>query len=205
MSTSWRDLESVILRIPEVQGAQVLTDDGENPKIHVLATSERAPRHIVREVTALVRSFGLGNADPDWVTVVQVHDDNDSSFSSTRLTIAGFSVGHVAGGISATCRLRRSDVVYEATAPGPSIPTAMSAATVGSVNQALAHLGQLTFNGVDIIRSGGAEVVLVTVAEAGEEILSGSAVVRDSLEDSVIRATLDAVNRRFLVYTGRKI
>lgn len=205
MSTSWRDLENVILRIPEVQGAQVLTDAEENPKIHVLATSERAPRHIVREVTALVRSFGLANADPDWVTVVQVHDDNDSPLSSTRLTIAGFSVGHVAVGVSATCRLRRSDEVYEVTALGPSVPVAMSIATVGCVNQALAPLGQLAFHGVDIIRSGGTKVVLVTVAEAGEEILSGSAVVRDTMEDSVIRAALDAVNRRFLVYTGRKI
>ena len=79
-------------------------------------------------------------------------------------------------------------------------------ATVGCVNQTLADLGQLAFNGVDIIRSGGAEVVVVTVMEAGEEILTGSAVVRDTVEDSVIRATLDAVNRRFLVYTGgRKV
>ncbi len=205
MSTSWRDLENVILRIPDVQGAQVLTDDEENPKIHVLANSERAPRHIVREITALVRSFGWANADPDWVTVVQVHEDDDSSFSATRLTIAGFSVGHVAEGISATCRLRRSDLVYQGTALGPTIPAAMSMATIGSVNQALADLGQLRFNGVNMILSGGTEVFLVTVAEAGEEILSGSAVVRDTLEDSVIRATLDAVNRRFLVYTGRKL
>lgn len=205
MSTSWRDLETLILRIPDVQGAQVLTDGEENPKIHVLATSERAPRHIVREITALARSFGYADVDPEWVTVVQVHEEDDASFSSTRLTIVGFAVGHVAGGISATCRLSRRGVVYDATALGPSISAAMSMATVGCVNQALADLGHLAFNGVDIIRSGGAEVVVVTVMEAGEEILTGSAVMRDTVEDSVIRATLDAVNRRFLVYTGRKV
>ncbi|MCL4319106.1 MAG: hypothetical protein M1596_04335 [Firmicutes bacterium] len=205
MTISWRELENIILRIPYIQGAHVVPDEEGHPKVHVLATAVQPPRHIIREVTALLRSVGFMNANADWVTVVQVHEEGDTAFSSTRLSIAGFAVGHNGSGIQATCRLNRGVEVFEAVAIGPSLAAAMAMATVGSVNEALARLDHLVFNGVDIIRSGGIEVVLVTVVESGNEVLSGSAVFRDTMEDSVIRATLDAVNRRFLVYTGQKV
>lgn len=205
MTPSWQELENIILRIPYIRGAHVLLDEEGHPKIHVLATTAQAPRHIIREVTALLRSFGAADASADWVTVVQVHEEGDTAFSATRLSIAGFAVGHGGTGIQATCRLNRGSEYYESTAIGPSLPVAMAMATVGAVNEALARLDHLVFNGVDIIRSGGAEVVVATVVESASEVLSGSAVLRDTMEDSVIRATLDAVNRRFVVYSGQKV
>lgn len=54
-------------------------------------------------------------------------------------------------------------------------------------------------------RVGGIDVVVVTIADPGEEILAGCGVLRDTIEDTVIRATLDAVNRRILLYSGQKV
>ncbi len=197
--------EQVILRIPYITSVSVYQDSENDVRIQLLSDGTKSPRHIIREVGSLLRSYGFADVSEDAITVVQLQANDELERAGSRLMIAGFSVGNATGVITAECRLIRLDEIYEGQGRGATIPMAVAMATVEAVNKALAQLNQLTFNGIEMTRVGGVDVVVVTIADAGEEMLAGCGVLRDTLEDTVIRATLDAVNRRILLFSGQKL
>ena len=79
----------------------------------------------------------------------------------------------------------------------------LARATVAAVNEALGGPA-VTFLDVKVIDQVQHTVVLAMVRFGEEEVLTGSAVVHGVLEETVVRATLDAVNRRVVLYTGGK-
>ncbi|WP_053960555.1 hypothetical protein [Sulfobacillus thermosulfidooxidans] len=205
MAEQFQTYEQVILRIPYIKSASVYQDTDQVTRIQILSDGSKPPRQIIREVVSLLRSYGFDNVSQDAVTVVQIQSEDELQHGGSRLQIAGFSIGHNTLGIEAHCRLSRGDRIFEGRGQGATIPMAIAIATVEAVNQALAQLEQLIFNGIEMTRVGGIDVVVVTIADPGEEILAGCGVLRDTIEDTVIRATLDAVNRRILLYSGQKV
>ncbi len=205
MADQFAAYEQVILRIPYITSVSVYQDALSEVRIQILSDGTKSPRHIIREVVSLLQSYGFGDVTEDAITVVQIQSDDELERAGSRLTIAGFSVGHTPLGIAAQCRLGRGEQVFEGNGQGATIAMAVAVATVDAVNQALAQLEQLAFNGIELTRVGGIDVMVVTIADPGEEMLAGCGVLRDTVEDTVIRATLDAVNRRILLYSGQKI
>ncbi len=195
--------EEVILRIPYVKSVSVLREADET-RIQVLSDGTRPPRQIIREVVSLVRSYGFHDISQNAVTVLEVQSEDELPEGS-RLQIAGLSVAHSTIGIEAVCRLSRGGRTFEGHGAGSTIPVAIAVATIDAVNQALAQLEQLIFHGLEVTRVGGIDVVVVTIADRGEEFLAGCGVLRDTIEDTVLRATLDAVNRRIRLYSGQKV
>ncbi len=205
MTEEFKNYQQVILRIPYIKSVSVFQDIDYVTRVQILSDGSQAPRHIIREVISLLRSYGFDNISSEAITVVQIQSEDELQRSASRLQIAGFSVAHTASGVDATCRLSRGERIFEGHGQGATIPVAIAIATVGAVNQALAQLEQLVFHGMEMTRVGGIEVVVITIADPGEEILAGCGVLRDTMEDTVIRATLDAVNRRITLYSGQKV
>lgn len=203
MAAHLRVYEDVILRIPYVKSASVLEEAGVT-RIQVLSDGRRPPRQIVREIVALVRSYGFRDISNDDVTVLEIQPDDEVQGRS-RLQIAGLSVAQSTVGVEASCRLSRGRATFEGKGQGSTLAIAVAMATVEAVNQALAPLEQLIFHGLETTRVGGIEVMVVTIADPDTEFLAGCSVVRDTIEDTVVRATLDAVNRRVRVYSGQKV
>lgn len=107
-----------------------------------------------------------------------------------------------ASSFDAAVSLLRGEEILEGRATGPPLPTArlklVADATLDAVSE---HLGLLCVTDqVSMLDSPPAQVALVVLRllppGCGEQVMSGSAVVRVDEQDAVARAVLDALNRR---------
>lgn len=111
----------------------------------------------------------------------------------------------------ATVQLRCGDVVYSGTATGQgsgpglhralgtAAAAAIASATASAVEAVVGAATRLDAQQVDLLEVGTdhvAVVVLALLSDTGIERLTGSALVRHDPRDAVVRATLDALNRR---------
>ena len=93
----------------------------------------------------------------------------------------------------------------EAPASGPSVHRAVAEATARAVEQALAGRARLAIEGVESTSLAGEQAMVVSVALVtghGAERLTGASRVREDARHAVVRAVLDAVNRRIEALLG---
>ncbi len=128
-----------------------------------------------------------------------------------RLAIDRMQVTSSSLSVSATVWLSHDRDEYAGTASGPTTPAgvqrAVVAATVGAVQGAvdaayLRHGGEevrLDPEAVELTGIGASRVAVVQVSlssAAGHQRLTGAAEVHDDVRQALVRATLDALNRR---------
>jgi hypothetical protein len=208
------ELERELCRLPEISAARVVTDDTGRPtEVHILADTAKHAKQVVRDVQSVaLASFGI-ELDRRIVSVVQlgssangnghpeVTEEAAPGFrpvlvnstaevsglrSLVRVTLAGGdneSVGFAEGSIASTARDRL-----------------VATATVDALRQLEPAAECIDVDSAQIVRVGAHDVAIVTVVfvlPPGEQLVSGSAIVRQHSEaDAVVRAVLDATNRR---------
>jgi hypothetical protein len=208
------ELERELCRLPEISAARVVTDDSGRPtEVHILADTAKHAKQVVRDVQSVaLASFGI-ELDRRIVSVVQLGSSANGNghpevteeagpefrpvlVSSTaevsglrslvRVTLAGGgneSVGFAEGSIASTARDRL-----------------VATATVDALRQLEPAAECIDVDSAQIVRVGAHDVAIVTVVfvlPPGEQLVSGSAIVRAHAEaDAVVRAVLDATNRR---------
>jgi hypothetical protein len=208
------ELERELCRLPEISAARVVTDESGRPtEVHILADTAKHAKQVVRDVQSVaLASFGI-ELDRRIVSVVQlgstangnghpeVAEEAAPEFrpvlvnstaevsglrSLVRVTLAGGdneSVGFAEGSIASTARHRL-----------------VATATVDALRQLEPAAECIDVDSAQIVRVGAHDVAIVTVVfvlPPGEQLVSGSAIVRQHAEeDAVVRAVLDATNRR---------
>lgn len=116
----------------------------------------------------------------------------------SRLTLAADGLG-----VSATVTLTRGSAEFSGTVDGPSSVSAVhrvvAAATLRALADVLGPDHRIDVEAVTVAPIGDGQVAVVQVLWAtveGSERLTGASEVREDPRQAVIRATLDAVNRR---------
>lgn len=200
------ELEAGLKKIPGVAGVKVVGED-QPAEIHVMATAERSPKQLVRDVQSLAAAgFGF-TIDHRIVSVVQVADPAASSngHRPPRILIDRVEVtkgrdsewvkvilSHPGGGVTeGSCtgggsRLGRGKAAVIATLRALEPRLADRKASV--------DLESLTVQRVDA-----ADIVCVRAAfyEGGVAIsLLGSASIEDDISSASIKALLQALNRK---------
>lgn len=207
------ELERELCRLPDVSAARVVTDDiGRATEVHILANGPKHPKQVVRDVQSVaLASFGI-ELDRRIVSVVRLHDGTEPVVVEAA-PVAGASdrpvLVHVASeitGLRSLVRvtLGRGDEQAVGFAEGSVAASArhrlVAAATVDALRQMHAAAECIDIDSAQIVRVGVHDVAIVTVVfvvPPSEQMVSGSAIVRDHLEpDAVVRAVLDATNRR---------
>ena len=206
MTASYEEYREILERVPHIQRVEITEGGPEGVRVQVVSQSPQSPRHVAREVVSLLRTAGWKDISADNVVIVHIQRDDEPRQSIGRLQIAGFSVTYGASGYEASCRLRHGSNVYEGEGVGSTSVLAVARATLGAVNRAfgpdngihLVDATQLTVSGVALS--------LVLVTDPDGEVMAGNAVQREVTgEETMMRAVLDAINRRFVLYTGQKI
>jgi hypothetical protein len=207
MTFSIQDWEQAIKQIKSVIAARINTNDaGEIEEVHVLAGSGRAPKQVVRDVeSTLAAQFGL-ELDHKKISVAQVGDDEESAFAvveSTRPKLVGVTLRTVNGMAEVKVELLTGDKLIEGLAEGPSSAYNKLRLFVEATLKALASftLDKFLFvtEDVGIIQLAKQQIALVSItliAPTGEQSLTGCALVRSDDREAVVKATLDAVNRK---------
>ncbi len=212
------ELEQDLQRVPGVQAASVVTGPDAVPvEIHVLAAPTRAAKQIVRDIQSLAQAqHGLA-IDHRIVSVVQLDvDDSPAPAPETpknghhsleqqappRPAIASIMVRSAGPEAEAVVVLAASGLTFEGRATGASglghRSRLVARATLDALGELLGH--SVEVDSADIVDAGphrvAVTVLTILAARSGEQLVSGSAVVRSDEADAIARSVLDALNRR---------
>ncbi|MDO8886567.1 hypothetical protein [Candidatus Oleimmundimicrobium sp.] len=197
--------EKTICQIKEVQAARIVPGEGDTiEEIHVLALPGKAPKQLVRDIeSALMASYGLP-VDHKKVSIAQVSNGEVTLTKKARPKI--LNINSELSGVQAkvTVALALDEVKYEGIAKGPASQTELRRlvvlATLDAIEKFMQDSSVFALEDVDLISLGRKKVAVCCISVVSlseEQLFSGSAIVKQSNNDSVVRATLDAVNRRF--------
>lgn len=188
-------IEREINTLGGVCGARVVVAQTEIKEVHVLASSRRAPKKIIRDIeTLLLVQYGY-RIDYRRISLAQVAD----AAAPVAERIALDSVEHVRTpqGMHVVVALADEQRVYRATqSVGDDAALAAGSATVAALNEVIAPAAVLALRGVECTAIGGRQVVIAYVLGNNGEHLLGTAFVQSSVPAAAARAVLGATNRR---------
>jgi hypothetical protein len=202
-------LRRAIARIEGISTVGLVLDEKEQiVEIHLVSSSARQPKRVVRDVESLLYAqFGI-RVDYRRISLVQI-DASSGSGQQKRIQFLSAQPSPT-GTDSVQVILQDSAERYEGTAPlavvaqggsdhGGATAAAAALATLAALQQALANRVRLVLQEAQTVAANGDSIALVMILAAtpqGEEHLSGTCIVGNDLCAAVAKATLDAVNRR---------
>lgn len=205
------DLERELCRLPEVSAARIVTDDIGRPiEVHILANSAKHAKQVVRDIQSVaLASFGI-ELDRRIVSVVQLNGDGNQHIDGpTTIALDRAMLVDVTSevtGLRSLVRvtLARGEDEAVGFAEGSVASTAqhrlVAVATVDALRQLQRTAECLDVESAQIVRVGIHDVAIVTIVfviPPAEQLVSGSAIIRDHRDhDAIVRAVLDATNRR---------
>jgi hypothetical protein len=220
------ELEDALRHIQGVRAASVVTGPDAVPtEVHVLAAPGKAAKQVVRDVQSLALARYDIDIDHRIVSVVQMGDDevrtvepatdvvpstqettaaepDEAAEAVVRPSIAAIMVRSGKGETEASVTLATGDQLFEGSSQGPAGKTHRARLVAIATLDAVAELlGQpCEVESAAIVATGTREVALtvltLTVPRTGEQVLTGSAVVRGDEADAVARSVLAALNRQ---------
>lgn len=201
---SAEQVEKIICQLRDVLSARVVVDkSGAIQEVHVLVGSSRSPKQVVRDIeSALMASLGI-SLDHRKVSVAQMQG-TPLQVSGSRLRIADVQITVNGFRAEATVLLQRGTETFVGQASGqgsyPNQLRLIAHAAARAVEQACRIPDHIAIEDVNpqVLVAGRQIVVVVAnmLSPQGEDVLVGSALVRNDLNRSVVNAVLDALNRR---------
>ncbi|MGZ4592727.1 MAG: hypothetical protein ACXV4A_10920 [Actinomycetes bacterium] len=209
------ELEDSLRQIPGVKAASVVTGPDAVPtEVHILATPGKPAKQVVRDVQSLALARFDIDIDHRIVSVVQIGDDDVVTLDdaggkaphaaevAVRPAIAAIMVRSGGGVTEASVTLAAGDQLFEGKAHGPAGQShrarIVAAATLDAVDDLLGQTCEV--ESATVVSTGPREVALsvltLMVPRTGEQVLTGSAVVRGDEADAIARSVLAALNRQ---------
>ena len=202
------DIEEALSQVAEIKAARVVSSpEGIIQEIHVLALPTKAPKQLVRDIESTIMArFGIP-IDHKKVSIAQLGQEavskNGSKPPSIRPRI--LSINSTVSGVQTTVgvTLDIGGVDFVGRSAGPNSHTGrqrlVAEATLDAIRQHGDGGHTFALEDVSIVQLGKEEVAVACVtlvSTLGEQSFAGSALVRQNEKDSIVRATLDAINRR---------
>ncbi len=205
------EIERILCQIAEIDAARIVYNlDNEIDELHILASNAKGPRQIVRDVeSVLMARFGIA-VDHKKISIAQIGDigpvAKETPPSPARLKIAGINIeinGHEA---TFEVNLSRNGTNQAGTATGPSSQNGrLRLAALAALDAARKYAPaeqNYSLEHISLVPSNHGKVALVcvsTMTRGGEEAFAGSAVVKFNEGDSIVKATLAAINRHLVL------
>lgn len=204
------DVEALIRQLPGVVAARLAVNDwGGVEEVHVLATTERPAKQIVRDVeSSLHARWGL-KLDHRKISVAQIPDPGTAT-PPMRPRLLSVTLATDLSRSRVTARVTLGlpsdeEARFEGEAEGPNLPghqaRIVGMAAVEALNTAMRTDHRLALEEARIIGMGAFQVAVAVVAlatphvKAEQRILAGAAVVEGDPVDAVVKACLQATNR----------
>lgn len=206
MTTEYAIYREVLERVPHVKRADISDDGAGGYRVQVVSQSGQSPRHVVRELVSLLRMAGWHDLKSENVMVVQIQQDDEPRANWGRLQISGFSVTYGPSGYEAECRFSHGSDAYVGVAVAPTSLLGVARASVAAVNQALGQENGLHLVEATQLSIAGVDMSVVLITDIDGDVVAGMAVHRDgTTEETMVRAVLDGINRRFVLFSGQKV
>lgn len=207
-------LEKELRRLPDIQAVRIVAGyDGEPSEVHVVAAPNKAPKQLVRDIQSVaIASFGY-DIDRRRISIVQIDAPETEFLFEREFRPRILSITSEATGLRSTVKvsLEHNDTQALGFAEGSVASAAryrlIAQATLDALRQLEPLAESLDVDSAHIVRIGGSDVAVTTVIfviPPDEQIVSGSAIVRQNNEaDAIARAVLDSTNRRLMMMVNK--
>ena len=179
----------------------VMSGDSEVVEVHVVATPERKPKQIVRDIESLLMAQFRMDVDYRKISLAQVQESPVSVRTPRpQLVTAEYADGEQS---SVQVVLEESGRLYGGVAEMPAdadsslAPAAI--ATLDAMHRLIGHPDIFELEDVRKTKLGDKDIVVVLTRARNrgkEEKLIGTCFVRNDILGACARATLDSINRR---------
>lgn len=211
------DIEEALAQVGEIKAARVVVGpDGSIAEIHVLALPTKPPKQLVRDIeSTLMARFGIP-VDHRKISIALLGrevlaaeaEPQPERPSAVRPRIVSINASVAGVQASASVTLEIGGAEYVGMASGPASQTGrtrqVALAALDAVAQYAPEGTTFALEDVAVLQLGREKVAvacITLVTPYGEQAYSGSALVRQNDKDSIVRATLDAINRRMGLLT----
>lgn len=201
------DYHQIINKIPGVISSKAVTgEEGNITEIHILSDTSRGPKQIVRDIQSVLLAKFDQTIDHKIVSVAQIEDGGFTP-RDFRLAIGSVQISSQQGRIEACVVLTKDDQAYEGRAAGGNTVQGrlrvIAEAALQAVHRFLNKDYVFVLSDaikVNLADKKGIAVSVFHFTEHGEESLSGSCIIKGDDSEAVVKATLDAINRRLYQY-----
>jgi hypothetical protein len=202
------EIEQALCQVAEIKAARVVTSsDGVIQEIHVLALPSKSPKQLVRDIeSTIMASFGIP-VDHKKISIAQLgqemlpKDEGPKESTRPRIKSINSQLSGVKSTVTVDLELEGDSYVGEAT--GAASQTGrlrlVAQATLNAIEQYTHGSYSFAMEDVTIVQLGREKVAvscMALVTPLGEQTFVGSALVRQNDKDAIVKATLDAINRR---------
>ncbi|MGI6643897.1 MAG: hypothetical protein ACOX3V_07910 [Bacillota bacterium] len=204
------EYESVLKRVRDVITARVVAAaDGSIEEVHILAGAGRAVKYIVRDVeSSIIAAFGVP-LDRRKISVAQI-GQSAASRDSKRVQLVKVEIISEADGAQVVVHLKWAGKEVSGCERGTPTPRNWLVLAASATMKALSeyvmpevsfHLQDVTVAQVKSLRV--ALVSIIASFSGREQLLTGSCPVSLDEREAAVKATLDALNRRFSVFADQ--
>lgn len=197
-------MEELINRVQSVISSRVVAENNQIAEIHVLADTSRNAKQIARDVQSVLMAEFKVDVNYKIISVAQIETNgrlfNDERIAFTNLTFANNGVS-----LEATVMLTKGSEIYEGVYKGVNTERNRNRiivnATLECVSKILPEDHNLILEDVDIYSFAKKRIAVVAVTHAtpqNEELLVGSSIVKKDDGEALVKAALDALNRRVI-------
>jgi len=202
------EIESLLSRLSGVISSRVVINNwGAIEEVHILANTDRSPKQVVRDVeSSLAARWGI-TIDHKKISVAQL--SGGSAQGPTRVKLLNVVVTNDTQRNRLCARvelgkLNDSGPPFEGVAEGNNSRyqalKVVCQSTVNALNRVIDPQNVFVPEDVGTMFLAGQEVAVVAVSlvtsRGNEEILIGAAPIKSDWAEAVVKATLDAANRR---------
>ncbi len=204
-TASVQEYKELLCRLAGVLGAHIVPgDSGAIEEIHILTTTDKRPKAIVRDVqSALASQFGL-EVDHQTVSVAQLRPEIAEQMGF-RLVLEGVSTRTAGKGLHVEVTLYKGGCLLHGGATGTNTAYSRRRTVALACLDAIAKTTSTPFelSGVEVVSLFGRNIVICQVySPAGDQSYVGSAVSEQDQDVAVVHSVLAALNRRLAVLPG---
>ena len=201
---NFEELEETLTRLDSVDAVRVVGDGTKVAEVHVVATSTKPAKQVVRDVQSLAMARYGTNIDRRVISVVQLAGDDLRRHTPERPVIVGIQEEPDGSRLTVRVTLGWQQSDHVGIASGPAATSArlrlVGEATIGALESLYPDIPPLALDSVGTaavgMRTAVIAVVVSSVRSSEEEIVVGAALSQGDTSETAVRAVLDALNRR---------
>lgn len=198
------DLELTLAQIRGIYASCVILDASrELSEIHIVASADRKPKQIVRDIETLLFVKHRIKVDYRMISLVQLPDEKLLRIPIARPEVRAVTEEVVGDRKRIRVEIQGASKIAEGQAEenidNPSTNRTAANATIAAVEKLLDHRIKVRLENLTSFRFDLREVLIVIVTcqiEDREETLVGASFAGNRPSEAAARATLDALNRR---------
>lgn len=198
-------LEGLIGQVRGVLAVRiVLGGDQQIDEIHVVGSPDRVAKQIVRDIESALFVRGGVRVNHKKISLVQLQE---AAIRPTVERVRLVKIGSPDGGCAVTLAIGDREVTGELAVPaGGADELLVAQAAIAAIEQLITVPSRLRVDHVQMQALGRSQICLALLTRSEDDLteqMLGVSILRDDGPTAVVRAVLDAVNRRLPYLMGR--